>query len=191
MLKRISAALLAAVVYLASLPIAPVVATVALVPLTACSSALDFANAFIASATAIVNADPTAPYVPALNQAIQSMKDAEANWNGSSVNCALTSAANTAVQIIDQIVPGSPVALIATVAVAGFDALAAVLFPCTTTATALTQTLTTSVITLHSLRSTVSYTHYRASIQGAIFKLRAYTKAFNGAAKDSGLAVRI
>jgi hypothetical protein len=175
-IKRLSAGILAAVVYLGSLPVLPVAAVAVVVPLTGCSAALDFANAFIASAKAIVAADPNAPYVADLNLAITAMQTAETGWNGSSVNC-------------DQIVPGSPVALIATVAVAGFDALAAILFPCTTP-----PALASAAISEphSSLRATSrAYSGYRARIQGAVFKEHAYRQAFNGAAKDSGLTVRI
>ena len=189
-LKRLSAGILAAVVYLGSLPVLPV-AAVALVPLAGCTSAQakSFADAFIASAQAVVDADPSAPYVAELNLAIASMKTAEAGWNGSSVNCALTSAANTAVQIIDQIVPSSPVALIATVAVAGFDALAAALFPCATPPALAPAAIGEPHSSLRA--SSSAYSGYRARIQGAVFKERAYRQAFDGAAKDSGLTVRI
>src|SRR5580658_4425528 len=103
-------------------------AALAMPGLTGCSTARDFAVAFIASAQAVVNADPNASYVPALNKAIADAQTALANWNDSSANCALTSAANDIVLILDSIVSSSQVALIATVAIAGFDALAAVLF---------------------------------------------------------------
>ena len=188
-MKRISAAILAAAVYLGSLPILPLSA-LAIVPLAGCTSAQakSFADAFIASATAVVDADPTASYVPDLQLAIDSMKTAEAGWNGSSINCALTSAANTAVKILDSIVPSSPVALIATVAVAGFDALEAALFPCSTPA------LTARAFggPRASLRaSSRAYPAYKSTVAHAWFPEHAYRKQFNQAAKDSGLTVRI
>ena len=155
------------------------------------SDAINLANAFIASAKAIVAADPSAPYVANLEEAITAMETAEAGWNGSSVNCALGSAANTAVEIIDQIAPASPVALIATVAVAGFDALQAVLFPCTSTATS-PAALVAHTVSGHSLRNSASYASTKESIGRArLFPAHAYRSAFNKAAKQSGLAVRI
>jgi hypothetical protein len=190
-LNRLSAGILAAVVYLSSLPLIAVVSCGAMIPVTACSSqdAKSFADAFIASAQAVVDADPSASYVPDLNIAIAAMKTAEAGWDGSSINCALTSAANITANILDSILPGSPVALIATIAVAGFDVLAAKLFPCTTPP-ALAPAIAGEPHS--SLRaSSHAYAGYKASIGHALFPEHTYRKAFNQAAKDSGLTVRI
>jgi len=190
-LKRLSAGILAAVVYLSTLPVLPIAAVAVTAPLAGCTSAQakSFADAFIASAQAVVDADPTASYVPDLNLAIAGMKTAEAGWNGSSMNCALTSAANVAVQIIDSIDPASPVALIATVAVAGFDALAAVLFPCTTMSAF---AFAASSDPRSSLRaSSHAYAGYKATVAHAWFPEHTYRGLFNQAAKDSGLTVRI
>ena len=190
-LNRLSAGILAGAVYLSSLPMIAVVSCGAMIPLTACSSqdAKNFANAFIASAQAVVDADPSASYVPDLNLAISSMKLAVAGWDGSSINCALTSAANTAVQIIDGIVPGSPVALIATVAVAGFDVLAASLFPCTTPPALAPAAIGEPHSSLRA--SSKAYAGYKADVAHAWFPEHTYRKTFNQAAKDSGLTVRI
>jgi hypothetical protein len=163
---------------------------IGLVSMTGCTAgqAKSFADAFIASAQAVVNADPNAVYVPDLNLAIAAMKTAEAGWDGSSINCALTSAANTAVQIIDSILPASPVALIATVAVAGFDALAAALFPCVKVAAP----STLAMVNIHSLRnSSPTYSTARQRIGQAWVPTHTYKAMFNQAARDSGLAVRI
>jgi hypothetical protein len=157
--------------------------------LTGCSvNGLSVAKAFIASAQAIVTADPSASYVADLDLAIASMQTAVRNWNGSSASCALTSSANTVAQIIDSIEPGSPVALLATVAVAGFDVLMAKLAPCTTPA------LTANVAGAHTAslhRGTLAYTATQKKLSAAFFPVHAYRGAFNQAAKTSGLAVRI
>jgi hypothetical protein len=190
-LKRLSAGILAAVVYLSTLPVLPIAAVAVTVPLAGCTSAQakSFADAFIASAQAVVDADPTASYVPDLNLAIQSMKTAENGWDGSSINCALTSAANITANILDSILPGSPVALIATIAVVGFDVLAAKLFPCATPP-ALAPAIAGEPHS--SLRaSSHAYAGYKATVAHAWFPEHTYRKAFNQAAKDSGLTVRI
>jgi len=152
---------------------------------TGCVSVVSLANDFIATATAIVNADPTGPWVSDLELAIAAMKTAVAGWNGSSANCALQSAANAAAQIINQIDPGSTVALIAAVAIAGFDVLMENLAPCSTTEAKPMQAGSTSI------RNTPGYAAAKKNIQGAWFKSHAYRKEFNNAAKASGLSVRI
>ena len=146
--------------------------------MTGCISVTALANDFIASLTAIVDADPTAVYVPELQLAIQALKTAAAGWKWSTVNCALQSAANTAAAIINQIIPGSQVALIATVAIAGFDILMSHLAPCTT------PQLAVKKFSSASLRNTLQYVSIEESINNAHFwsKQHAYRTAFNNAA---------
>ena len=125
-----------------------------------------------------------------LQLAIQALKTAVAGWNGTSVNCALQAAANIAAQIIDSIMPGSTVALIATVAIAGFDVLMSNLAPCTTTVfgTEMRQKYKSA-----NLRATPEYAQAHAAIEDAHFwsKQHVYRNQFNGAAKESHLAVSI
>jgi hypothetical protein len=156
--------------------------------LQGCVNVTSLANTFIAALKAIVAADPTAPYVAELNLAIQALQTAVAGWNGSSVNCALQSAANVAVEIINQIAPTSIVATVAAVAVAGFDVLMANLLPCTTPAPAVAHALGRAS---SSLRTSGAYTAAHTRIQGATFKVHAFKAQFNSVAKDGGLSVRI
>ena len=152
---------------------------------TGCSvNALALTNAFVASLQAIVTADPTASYVNDLDIAITAIKTAEAGWNGTTTNCAVQSAVNAAAAIIVQIDPNSKVALIATVAVAGYDALMAALAPCTTTVRAVSNAPA-------GLRAAPTYQATHDKLAKAWLPERAYRKAFNGAAKQSGLDVRI
>ena len=151
---------------------------------TGCVNPLALTNAFVASLQAIVDADPSASYVGDLDLAITAIKTAEAGWNGTTTNCAVQSAVNAAAKIIVQIAPNSKVAAIAIVAVAGYDALMAAIAPCTTVQGAVTSAPA-------GLRTAPTYKVTHDKLAKAWFPERAYRRAFNEAAKSSGLAVRI
>jgi hypothetical protein len=138
--------------------------------------------------TAVYNADPTGAWAPDLEIAIQDMTTAIADWNGSSVNCELQSAATIAGAILDSIPLGLEIDLIVSVALAGVDVLLADIAPCTTTAEAkkLSRAYTASY---H--RGTAAYKQYFAQFRAAQrWHMGADVKsAFNKAAKAGGLAL--
>lgn len=151
------------------------------------AQALQMAQAFVASAQAVLAADPNAPYAADLTLAIQSMQTAIKGWNGSSTNCALTSSANIVATIINSVAPASPAALIATIAVAGFDALMAEIAPCTTSA----MEMKALKAYPNNIRNTVQYQTQRDKFKKAWMPHHAYVGAFNSAAKQSGLNLKI
>jgi hypothetical protein len=153
--------------------------------LTGCSLKGD-AQAVLDTLTSIYNADPTAVWAPDLKIAIGDATTAIADWNGSSVNCELQSAFTIAAAILDSIPLGALIDLIVTVALAGANTLLADLAPCSTAALA-GRLSTTYSGGYHS--ATAAYTQYCARFKSdAKWRVGGdYTKAFNAAAKASGL----
>jgi hypothetical protein len=158
---------------------------VLVMPTTGCSLKGD-AQDVLDTITAIYNADPTAVWAPDLKIAIADMTTAIADWNGSSVNCELQSAATIAAAILDSIPLGATIDLIVTIALAGINVLLGDIAPCTTTG--LSKKLSRAYSGgFHS--STPAYAQYCTQFRSAPkWRVGADVKsAFNKAAKASGV----
>jgi hypothetical protein len=156
--------------------------------LTGCSLKGDAQNV-LDILTAIYNADPTASWAPDLKIAIGDMQVAIADWNGTSVNCELQSAVTIAAAILDSIPLGAAIDLIVTVALAGINALLSDLLPCTTAQLAPLRAKLSHNYSGKFHSTTPAYIQDYAQFKGAAsWHVGAdVKKAFNQAAKDSGL----
>jgi hypothetical protein len=146
---------------------------------------------FIDAAQAVYNTNLLPANVQAdLGLAIEAANVAMQGWNGTSVNCALSSAAQAIVAIIADIDPGSQLAEVAAVVDAAFAVVASSLLPCTTV---------TAAAPLHLSRAYAvdnyigkpAYNAAKSRIQSSHDMPRAIRGAFNDAAKVSGLSARI
>lgn len=189
-MKRITALLVTICLWASTLG-TPLIAvgTSALVLTTTGCSAKGFAQTFINASQAIYNADPSASYAADLEIAVNAMQLAVNNWNGTSMNCDFIVAANAASAIIDGIDPGSQLATIATIAVAGFDIVMGAILPCTPAVAGFKVP-----VAHHSFRNTSGYVTARTKIGAAHFdstKADVFVMQFNNGAATSGLSVRI
>jgi hypothetical protein len=140
--------------------------------------------------TQIYNADPTASWAPDLKIAIADMTVAIADWNGSSVNCELQSAAQIAATIMDSIPLGAPIDLIVTIALSAVNALLADLVPCST---AKLQKRLSREYSGHFHSTTAAYQMYYLRYHGAAeWHVGSDMKGdFNKAAKAAGLSTSV
>jgi hypothetical protein len=191
-MKRITALLVTICLWVSTLgtPLL-VVGTSAMVLTTTACSAKGFAQTFINAAQAIYAADPTASYAKDLEIAVNAMQLAVNNWNGTSMNCDFIVAANAASAIIDGIAPNSQLALIATIAVAGFDVVMGAILPCTPASIGARFRVPASHT---SFRGTAQYNIAHAKIGGAHFestRMSTFRSQFNDAALASGVNAQI